>query len=41
MKTWKIIEALVGGTLILAGGVDFMATTIPGAALVADAFGVF
>jgi len=40
MKIEKILEGLVGGALIASGGVSFMATTIPGAALVMDAFGV-
>lgn len=40
MKKTKWAEVLVGGALILAGGVDFMATTIPGAIILADGFGV-
>jgi hypothetical protein len=34
------LEAAVGGALILSGGVAFMPTTIPGAVLVTDAFGI-
>lgn len=40
MKSGKMIEALIGGALVLAGGVDYEVTTIPGALLIADAFGV-
>ena len=40
MKIEKMAEAIIGGVLVLSGGVDFLATTIPGAALIVDAFGV-
>jgi hypothetical protein len=34
------LEAVVGAGLIATGGVAFLPTTLPGAVLVADAFGV-
>lgn len=34
------LEAIAGGALVLAGGVDLAITTVPGAILIADAFGV-
>jgi hypothetical protein len=40
MKGTKVIEAIAGAALIASGGVAFLPTTIPGAVLVADAFGV-
>ena len=40
MKTDKIAEAAVGAFMVFSGGVAFLPTTIPGAALLADAFGV-
>jgi hypothetical protein len=38
MKADKIAEAAVGAAMIFSGGIAFLPTTIPGAALVADAF---
>jgi len=40
MKLEKGAEALVGIGLIFSGGVAFLPTTLPGAVLLADAFGV-
>ena len=40
MKSDKILEAALGAGMVMAGGVAFLPTTIPGALLMADAFGV-
>lgn len=40
MNIAKMAEAAIGIGLIASGGVAFLPTTIPGAALLADAFGV-
>lgn len=40
MKGVKLLEAAVGVGLIASGGVTFLATTVPGVIILADAFGV-
>ena len=40
MKAEKIAEAALGAMMVFSGGVTFLPTTIPGAALIADSFGI-